>query len=118
MVEIFTSGITGVACASVLVYLIINIVKRGWLGKLSKWLASAESKEVYGGRILTLSVCTSAVINVIQWAAMAGQGDYTTVWMILLRIIACSLLASGGYEYIKTIAKNLPGPEGGEDGVE
>ena len=118
MVEIFTSGITGVACASVLVYLIINIIKRGWLGKLSRWLASAGSKEAYGGRILTLSVCISAIINLIQWAAMTGQGDYATVWMILLRIIACSLLASGGYEYMKTIAKNLPGPGGGENGVE
>ena len=108
MIEIFTSGITGIVCGALLVFITVNMCKAGWMGKASRWITSAKDDNAYGGRVLTISVCTSAVINLIQWAAISSQGEYTSFWMILLRTIACALLASGGYEYIKTIVQNLP----------
>ncbi len=108
MTEILTTGITGIVCGALLVFIIVNMCKAGWMGKISEWIISAKDDKAYGGRVLTMSVCTSAVINLIQWAAMSAQGDGTSFWMILLRTIACALLASGGYEYIKTIVQNFP----------
>ena len=108
MTEILTTGITGIVCGALLVFITVNMCKAGWMGKASRWITSAKDDKAYGGRVLTMSVCTSAVINLIQWAAISSQGEYTSFWMILLRTIACALLASGGYEYIKTIVQNLP----------
>lgn len=109
--NLLTSGLTSVAVGTVLVYLVVNAAKIGWLGKLSRWLESAKNKKVYGGRVLALSIFASLIINLIQWAAMAGA---ETVWTMLLRVITCSFLASGVYEHIKAVSNNLKG-EGVDD---
>jgi len=107
MLEAITTGITGVVCAAFLVYLTVNFTKAGWMGKISRFLSNAKSKEVYGSRVLLTAVCISAIVNFIQWGAMISLGEAVSIWMIL-RIILCALLASGGYEYVKVIVNNLP----------
>ena len=108
MLEAITTGITGVVCAAFLVYLTVNFTKAGWMGKISRFLSNAKSKEVYGSRVLLTAVCISAIVNFIQWGAMISLGEAVSIWMMMLRIILCALLASGGYEYVKMIVNNLP----------
>ena len=116
MMSILTSGTTGLVFGAAVVMMLTNMCKAGWFGAISRWVNGAVDKTVYGKRVLTVAVGLSCLVNALQLAAMPTvEGN---VWGYMLRVIGCSLIASGGYEYVKTIAKNLPGPGGGEDGVE
>ena len=108
ILQILTTGITGIVAACFFVFMTINALKAGWLWGLSKWVTSVDKVKdggKYGGRILFLGIVFSIAINLIQAVAIGLPIEWA---MLVLKVIGCSLMATGGYEYIKTIAKNIP----------
>lgn len=108
LMSILTSGITGMVFGAALVMMLTNLCKAGWLGPISRWVNRADDKMRYGRRVLAVSVCLSCLINALQWAAVP---EAQNVWGYALRVIGCALLASGGYEYVKTVTRTFPREE-------
>lgn len=109
IMSILTSGTTGLIFGAAVVMMMTNMCKAGWFGALSRWVNGASDKTAYGKRVLTVAVGLSCLVNALQLAAMpAVDGN---VWGYLLRVLGCSLIASGGYEYIKTVTRAFPGEE-------
>ena len=112
LLTIFTTGITGIVAAVLIVFLAVNALKAGNFGKLSKWVTSVDKVREggkYGGRVLLVCFCFSILINIIQTFAQTFiNPEPVNIALVVLNIIGTSLLASGSYEYIKTLAKNLP----------
>ena len=108
LLEVISTGITGVVFGALTTFVLTNMCKAGWFGALSRWLNRDQVKGKYGGRVLTVSATFATFVNLIQMAAIVGQGEYISFWMLALRVIACALLASGGYEYVKAIIRNVP----------
>ena len=113
LMSVLTSGTTGMVFGAALVMMLTNMCKTGWFGALSRWVNGAVDKIAYGKRVLTVSISLSCLVNALQCAAVPAAGG--NIWGYLLRVIGCSLIASGGYEYIKTVTRAFPGEEAGDD---
>ena len=111
IMSVLTSDATGLIFGAALVMMLTNLCKAGWFGAVSRWVNGVDDKMRYGRRVLTISVCLSCLINALQWAAIPESQN---IWGCILRVIGCSLLASGGYEYVKTVSRPFAG-RGGDD---
>ena len=109
VMSILTSGTTGLIFGAAVVMMLVNMCKAGWFGAVSCWINGAVNKTVYVKRVLTVAVGLSCLVNALQWAATPTVDG--NVWGYLLRVLVCSLIASGGYEYIKTVTRTFPGEE-------
>ena len=112
LMSILTAGVTGLLFGAVLVMILANMAKAGLFGPISRWIAAAKDKVSYSRRVLLTALCLSAVVSATQWA---GAPQEMNVWLYGLRVLGCALLASGGYEYVKTITK--PFVKGGDSDV-
>lgn len=113
VISVLTSGTTGLVFGAAVVMMLTNMCKAGWFGAISRWINGAVDKTVYGKRVLTVAVGLSCLVNALQWATMPAVAG--NVWGYLLRVLGCSLIASGGYEYIKTVTRAFPGEEASDD---
>lgn len=112
IMSILTAGVTGLLFGAVLVMILANMAKAGLFGPISRWIAAAKDKVSYGRRVLLTALCLSSVVSALQWAAIPQEMNH---WIYVLRVLGCALLASGGYEYVKTITK--PFVKGGDSDV-
>ena len=108
IIQICTNGITGISFAVLLTFIFTNICKSGSLGSLSDWVTyKNDIRENRGERVLFVNLCFSIVLNMLQALAIMAIGDSISRSMVILRILASAMLASGGYEYIKTISNSI-----------
>lgn len=107
-----TSGTTGMLFGAVLVMILTNLAKSGLFGIASRWINGSRDKVTYGRRVLLVATCLSVVVTAFQWAALS---DGMNIWLYILRVLGCALVASGGYEYVKVVSRPFAGK--GDDNV-